>query len=166
MFRGMFERVRIMLRFKILASTIPLVLAAIFAGGGLTPAHQPCIAIGGSSVQLATAPWQAQSYVAFTDDPARATVRVQIVDTPETADFAIADDIDNAAETGCGVQAATRLIGIANVGSSSEPVIYLSRDIEPDYRIYVHSTRVTPRDAAALIVGANNGHRRIAAAAL
>lgn len=155
-----------MLRFKILASSIPLVLVAMFAGGGLTPAAQPCIAIGGVAVQLATAPWQAQSYVAFTEDPARATVRVRIVETPETADFTVADDVDNASETGCGATAATRLIGVTAGISVSEPVIYLSRDGEADYRIYVASSRVTPRDAAALIVGANGGHRRIAAAAL
>lgn len=159
-------RVRIMLRFKILASSIPLVLAAMVAGGGWVPANPPCIAIGGISVQFAAVPWQAQFHVAFTDDPARATVRVQIVDTPDSADFTIADDIDNASESGCGVTAGTRLIGIAGGVSASEPVIHLSRDGDADYRIYVRSSRITPRDAAALIVGAGGGHRRIAAAAL
>ena len=155
-----------MLRFKILASTLPLVVAMFFARGEWIPASQPCIMIGETSVQLATMPWQAQMKVAFTDDPSRATVRVQIVETPDTADFAVADDVENTSETGCSVTAATRLIGISSAATVSGPVIYLTRDDDADYRIYVHSKRVTPRDAAALLVGARDGHRRIAQAAL
>ena len=162
----MFERVRIMLRFTILASSVPLLLASFFARHEFLPASQPCIAIGDTSVQLAAAPWQAQFNVAFTDNPARATVRVQIVDTPETADFAIADDIDIASETGCNATAATRLIGISTEAAESEPVIYLTREDDADHRIYVRSAHVTPRDAAALIVGASGGHRRMAQARL
>ena len=152
-----------MLRLKILASSVPLMLAAFLSHGEWLPASQPCIAVGGTAVQLATMPWQAQTHVAFTDDPARATVRVQIVDTPETADLTIADDVDNASEIGCGATYATRLIGIANAVPASEPVIYVSRDGRADYRIYVRSTSVSARDAAALIVGANGGHRIAAA---
>ncbi len=162
----MYEWVRIMLRFTILASSVPLFLAAFFARHEFPPANQPCIPVGETSVQLASAPWQAQFNVAFTDNPARATVRVQIVDTPETADFAIADDADAASETGCEATAATRLIGISSAAAASEPLIYLTRDADADYRIYVSSARVTPRDAAALIVGASGGHRRMAQAAL
>ena len=155
-----------MLRLKILASTVPLMLAAFLARGEIQPANQPCITVGETSVQLATAPWQTQSSVAFTDNPAYATVRVQIVDTPEIADFAIADDVDSTSETGCSANASTRLIGISTQANASEPVIYLSRDDDADYRIYVRSKSITPRDAAALLVGANGGHHRIAQASL
>lgn len=155
-----------MLRFKILASSVPLLLAAVFARGEIWPASQPCIAIGETRVQLATSPWQAQASVAFTDDPARATVRVQIVDTPDTADFAIADDADTTSEASCNATAATRVIGISTDAAAAAPLIYLSRDGGADYRIYVRSGSVTPRDAAALIVGANGGHRRVADVAL
>lgn len=162
----MFERVRFMLRFKILASTLPLIFTVFFARGEWIPASQPCIMIGETSVQLATMPWQAQMKVAFTDDPSRATVRVQIVETPDSADFAVADDVENTSETGCRVTAATRLIGISSDATKSGPIIYLTRDNDADYRIYVHSKSVTPRDAAALLVGASDRHRRIAQAAL
>lgn len=154
-----------MLRLKILASTIPLLLAAIFARGDFAATH-PCIAIGEGSVQIATAPWQAQSTVAFTDDPAQATVRVQIVDSAEVADFAVVDDIDSAEAGACVVTAATRFIAISVTPASTRPLIYLSNEADADYRIFVQSRSFTPRDAAALIVGAHAGRDRMAQAAL
>ena len=66
-----------MLRFKILASAVPLFIAAIFARGELVPGPRPCIAIGEGSVQIATMPWQAELHVSFTQDPALATVRAR-----------------------------------------------------------------------------------------
>jgi hypothetical protein len=45
-------------------------------------------------------------------------------------------------------------------------VIYLSQTGPADYRIFVRSKTFTPRDAAALIVGASGGHRRLVAASL
>jgi hypothetical protein len=155
-----------MLRFKVLASTIPLLLAGIFAGSELVPAARPCISLGETSVQIAPGPWQASFNVSFTSDPSLATVRVQIVDDAGAADFAVVDDIDNLEVNGCEVTAATRFIAIAASASpsSAEPVIYLSPDDNADYRIFVKSKHFTPREAAALIVGAHGGHARIAAA--
>ena len=74
-----------MLRLKILASVVPLAVAAVFARGECcrpAPLHRD----SGTAVQLATAPWQAQLHVSFTDDPSLATVRVQISDNAEAAD--------------------------------------------------------------------------------
>ena len=154
-----------MLRLKILASTLPVLLAAFFARGDLATRH-PCIAAGGSSVQLATAPWQAQLHVAFTDEASRATVRVQIVDSAEAADFVVVDDVDSAEPNACAVTAATRFVAISESDSSPGPLIYLSADANADYRIFVRSRSFTPREAAALIVGAETRHGRMAQAAL
>ena len=85
-----------MLRFKILASTVPLLIAAFFARGELLPGPHPCIAIANASVEIAGLPWQADLHVAFTDDPKAATVRVQISESADTADFALVDDADSA----------------------------------------------------------------------
>ncbi|GAA3844568.1 hypothetical protein GCM10022626_11370 [[Pseudomonas] carboxydohydrogena] len=141
-----------------LASAIPLLAVGVLAGGQFTSASQPCIAIGHTSVQLATAPWQSPQHVSFTDDANRATVRVQLVDRPELADFAVADDVDASADAtptrkGCPITAATRYVTIAAHEKASEPVIYLSEQ-PGDYRLYVNSTRVSIRDAAALLIGA------------
>ena len=152
-----------MLRFKVLASAVPLLVAAVFARGDFLPGARPCIAIGEGSVQITSLPWQAQSHVSFTRDPALATVRVQIADSAEAADFSVLDDVDSAEANACEVNAATRFVAISGTPSASEPVIYLSPDGPADYRILVSSTRFTARDAAALIVGANGVPHRLAA---
>lgn len=152
-----------MSRFKIFASVVPLILAGVFARESLAPQSHPCIRIGNISVQMAAAPWQPQSRVSFTDNPAQATVRVQIVETPDNADFTIADDINGAEPDACAARAVTRYIGIAKAASALQPVIYLSR--EPgDFRIFVQSKTFSPQAAAALVVGAGDQHPRIAAA--
>ena len=157
---------RFKVRFKILASVIPLAVAAFFARGDLLPGARPCIAVADMSVQLTLLPWQAERHVSFTSDPALANVRVQISDSAEAADFAMVDDIDSGEAGACETSGATRLVAISASPSPSTPVIYLSPDGPADYRIFVRSKRFTARDAAALIVGANAGHRRLAAASL
>jgi hypothetical protein len=160
------ERVRIMLRFKILASAVPLLFAAVLARGELLPGPRPCIAIGDASVQITSIPWQAQLHVSFTDNPATATVRVQIADSAQTADFAVVDDLDSPEPGACGTDAATRLVAISANPSTSAPVIYLSPGGPADYRIFVRSKSFTAREAAALIVGASGGPSHLAAASL
>lgn len=154
-----------MLHLRMLASAIPLLAVGVLAGGQFTSASQPCIAIGHTSIQLATAPWQTRERVSFTDDASRATVRVQLVDRPELADFTVADDVDasdDAAPTrkGCPITAATRYVTIASHEKASEPVIYLSHQ-PSDYRLYVNSTKFSARDAAALLIGAAPQHGRL-----
>jgi hypothetical protein len=153
-----------MSRFKIFASVVPLILAGVFARESLSPEPQPCIRIGNIAVRMATAPWQSQSRVSFTNNPAEATVRVQIVDSPDNADFTVVDDIDGREPDACAAQAATRYIGIAKAASALQPIIYLSRE-PADFRIFVQSKTFSPQAAAALIVGAGDGRARVAAAA-
>jgi hypothetical protein len=155
-----------MLRFKILASAVPLIVVAVFARGGLLPGPRPCITIADTSVQITSVPWQAQLHVSFTSDPAAATVRVQISDSADAADFAVVDDVGSAEAGACNATAATRFVAISASRSVSAPVIYLSDNGPADYRIFVRSKTFTVRDAAALIVGASSGHRRLQAASL
>jgi hypothetical protein len=152
-----------MLRFKILASAVPLFIAALFARGELLPGAQPCIAIGEGSVQIASMPWQAELHVSFTDDPALATVRVQISDDAGAADFAVIDDVDSPDPGACQATATTRYVAISRNPSASDPVIYLSPDGPADYRVFVQSKRFSAREAAALIVGAGGDRHRLAA---
>ncbi len=122
-----------MLRLKILASVVPLMVVAVFARGGWSPGPHPCIAAGDASVEIASVPWHADLHVSFTDDPAAATVRVQMTDSAEAADFAVIDDIYNAqtgaAETGaCETTAPKLSVAVAASHSGAAPVIYLSTD--------------------------------------
>lgn len=155
-----------MLRMKILASVVPLAAAAVFARGEFLPGVRPCIEVGGTAVQLAASPWQAQLHVGFTNDPRLATVRVQISDSAEAADFTVIDDIDEAEAGACEGNAVPQLVAISRNPSASDPVILLSQDGSSDYRIFVQSRTFSARDAAALIVGALGGRRRLEAASL
>jgi hypothetical protein len=154
------------MRFKILASVVPLIALTVLARGGLLPGPRPCIAVGDTPVQIAAMPWQAELHVSFTDDPTLATVRVQISDSAEAADFVVIDDIDSSEAGACPANAATRQVAITASASMGEPVIYLSPEGPADYRVFVRSKTFSARDAAALIVGAGGEHRRLVAASL
>ncbi|CCE03029.1 hypothetical protein [Bradyrhizobium sp. STM 3809] len=147
-----------MLRFKVIVSAVPLIAAAVLARTELAPSPQPCIAVGADSVTLGAAPFHADLHVDFTDDPAQATVRVALAESPETADLVVVDDTPATDDQGCGLTAATKVVAIAAEPHLDAPLIYLIRDDAADgpadYRIYVRSSHVTAREAAALIVAA------------
>ena len=152
-----------MLRFKVLVSVIPLIAAAIFARVEFFASPRPCIAVGSDSVQIATLPFHADLHVAFTDDPAQATVRVAISEDAASADFAVIDDSVGTDEGSCAATPATQFIAISAQPISRAPVIYLSHDGgRADYRIFVRSKRMTDREAAALIVGAHGKPSKLA----
>jgi hypothetical protein len=153
-----------MLRIGILASAVPLLVAGLFAHSELMPGPRPCIEAGGASLQIAEAPWHADLHVTFTEVPDTATVRVQIVDSAETADFVMVDGPDSTDANACG--GAPRFVAISAYPSASEPIIYLSTEGGADYRIFVRSKTFSLREAAALVVGANAGRARMAAASL
>lgn len=155
-----------MLRFKILASVIPLLAAAAFARGEIGSVSHPCIALGETSVELTSLFRTAGMHVAFTEDPARATVRVQITDDAGAADFAVVDDGLGSEQESCRANPSTRLVSIAAQPVDGGQVIYLSNEGPADYRIYVRSRTFSQREAAALIVGARGGHRHLQAASL
>jgi len=159
-----------MLHLKFVASVVPFMALAAFVHGTPGSASHPCIAFGDTSVELASLPWSlsgaAQSQVAFTDDPARATVRVQVTDDADSADFVVVDDRPGSEADSCQASAASRLVAISAHPTGNSPVIYLSNEGPADYRIYVRSKTFSPRDAAALIVGAGEGAHHAQAASL
>jgi hypothetical protein len=155
-----------MLRLKVLVSAVPLAIVALFAHGGLLGGPRPCIEVAGTSVQIAALSWQAHRHVSFTDDPGRATVRVQISDNAEAADFTVIDDIDTPEASACESNAPPRLVAISRSPSGHDPIIYLSRDGPADYRIFVSSKSFSLLDAAALIVGARGERHPVQAASL
>ncbi|MDF0496121.1 hypothetical protein [Bradyrhizobium yuanmingense] len=155
-----------MLRFKFLASAVPVLAAAVFARAEIGSVSHPCIALGDTSVELTSLFWTAGVHVAFTDDPAQATVRVQITEDADAADFAVVDDGLGSEPDTCQASPSTRLVSIAAQPVDGGQVVYLSSEGPADYRIYVRSKTFSPREAAALIVGARGGHGRFEAASL
>jgi hypothetical protein len=146
-----------MLRFRILASVVPLAIAAFLARGEIFADTRPCIAVADTSVQLTSLPWQSNLNVSFTSNPAKATVRVQVIDRAEAADFAVIDDGGNAEGNGCQSSRPPQLVSISKGFSATDPVIYLTHDGPADYRIFVQSKTFSMLDAAALVVGARGG---------
>lgn len=143
------------MRMTILASTVPLLLTGVVAGGELIPSASPCIAMGRASMQIATAPWQNPLHVSFTDDPEMATVRVQVVDTADLADFTVIDGALTAEADSCTVTRDTAFVSISDHhATDTDPVIYLSHEPGADYRVFVQSRAFSTKDAAALVVGA------------
>jgi len=161
-----FERVRIMLRFKVLFSVVPLMAAAVLARLELTPGPQPCVAVGSDAMRIATSPWHADLHVSFTDDPSLASIRVALTDSADTADFTVVDDSGDAEDSACAMTQATRFVLIADSPPDGATVIYLSQGGPAEYRIFVRSKRMTEREAAALIVGARGLPSRLADASL
>lgn len=155
-----------MLRFKILASVVPLLAAAVFARSEIGSVSHPCIALGEMSVELTSLFWTAGVRVAFTEDPRKATVRVQITDDADAADFTVVDDGLGSEPDSCQATPSSRLVSIAAQPVDGGPVIYLSTEGPADYRIFVRSRTFSQREAAALIVGARSGHRHLQAALL
>jgi hypothetical protein len=156
----------VMLRLKVLASSVPLIALAVVAGAQFFSTSHPCIAVDDTSVELSDLPWHADLHVAFTDDPAAATVRVGLADNPEAADFAVVDDITSADQSACAANPASRLVTVSAFPDRGEPVIYLAQDGPADFRIYVRSKNFSERAAAALVVGARSSHRPLQAASL
>jgi hypothetical protein len=155
-----------MLRLKVLASVVPLAIAAFFARDGLFPTSRPCIAIANTSVEMTDLPWHADLHVAFTEDPAAAAVRVRITENADAADFAIVDDAETAEAGACDANPATRAIWISDEAARGTLIIYLSHDGPANYRIFVRSKTFSQHDAAALVVGAGITGRTLQAASL
>jgi hypothetical protein len=147
-----------MLRFRILSSVVPLAVTAFLARGELFSDAHPCIAVADTSVQLTSLPWQSSFHVSFTSNPADATVRVQIIDSAEAADFAVIDGTEAAEGGACQTSQPPQLVSISRGFAASDPVIYLSQDGPADYRIFVQSKTFSMLDVAALIVGARSTH--------
>jgi hypothetical protein len=155
-----------MLRFPILASVVPLAVAAFLARGELFADTRPCIAVADTSVQLTSLPWQPSLHVSFTGNPDKATVRVQIIDSAEAADFAMIDGTEAAEGGACQTIQPPQLVSISRSISASDPVIFLTQHGPADYRIFVQSKTFSTVDAAALIVGARAGRPRAQSASL
>ena len=160
---------RFKLRYTILVSAVPLIAAAAFAGVEVFDSPRPCIAVGSETLEIGSEPWHADLHVSFTDDPALATVRVALTDNAAEADFAVIDDvqtgdIQQSEANACMATPTTQFVAVSAEPTRAGPVIYLAPDGPANYRIFVQSKRFTPRDAAALIVGARNARPQLAAA--
>ena len=161
------SKVGAVISFRVVVSVLPLVVLTGFAGSWAKPASQPCIATPSGALLFSSMPWRADIHVGFTDISSEATVRVQLVDQPDLADFVVTDDsvanVPDPSETDACEDAPSRIVTIDSHAQSGEPVIFLTSGAQDlasfggraDYRIFVQSTTWNAREAAAMIVAAH-----------
>ena len=81
----------------------------------------------------------------------RPDLRIKLVDRAEIADFALVDDAGGVAGGACRTAGALKTVKIVSGETSPDVTISVSREVDDaDFRLFVHSARVTHQDAAAL----------------
>jgi hypothetical protein len=148
-----------------LAAIVPVVLAGGIAQAVIPGPASPCIALQSSAVRFTALPWREGIRVAFTDNAAKASVSVQLVDDPLMADLAFADDAPAAEPSACLDPSTSRYVSITRAPEPGAPVIHLTDADDADYRIYLRSKSVTAQEAAAMLVAAMRDPLRVASTA-
>jgi hypothetical protein len=81
----------------------------------------------------------------------RPDLRIQLVDSVESADFAVVDDVGAARGSACSSTGLIKTVRVVADAGPADITISLSRDdADADLRLFVHSVRFGHRDVAAL----------------
>jgi hypothetical protein len=125
----------------------PAAAQTYFAGS-----QGPCFTAGTSTFQMSSTAFSPDYRVKIDSQVARPDLRMQLVDTPETADFVLVDDFTGAEANACKGSTPVKTIKVDSAEPSPDLTISLSNQAPraDDYKIYVHSARFSHRDAAAL----------------
>jgi hypothetical protein len=148
------------------ASLLLLLLMAIPLGAQTQlPASAPfCFTSGSATYRLSTGPQATDYTVRVADASANPDLRMQLVDDPAEADFVLVDDRQPGDGTPCAATAAMKTVRVAGPGTTADVTISLSADpgtaSGADYRLYVHSTRFSHAEAAALLAAMWKADRR------
>lgn len=111
-----------------------------------------CLSVGHTAYRAVPASERADYSVRVDMVAATADVRINIVDSPEKADFVFVDDADTPPPCPRG---ATRTVKVAT-GGADLVAGFTQVTAAADYRIYVRSRWLTPQTAAALIAAAHS----------
>jgi hypothetical protein len=132
-----------------------VVLAAVLAAPAAAYSYFPgepdaCFSSGSTTFRMASAGADADYRVRFAEPQTHADLRIQLMDSPEQADFVLVDDIGGT--SACRGAAAVKTVRIDAEATAPDVTVRLGADLAAaDYRIYVHSARFSARDAAALL---------------
>ncbi len=141
---------------------ILLMVAAIPAAAPPLPGSSPvlCFAVGSLTYQVVRKTAAADLRVRIDDRAARPDVRMQLVDSIESADFAVVDDIGAAPSGTCSTLGSIKTVRTVADGDPADIIVSLSRDdADAGLKIYVHSLRFGHRDAAALFAAMRHYER-------
>jgi hypothetical protein len=130
--------------------------AQTFGPGTSGPA---CLVIGNTTYRLA-APGARTDYTVRIDSSAPAPdIRIELTDTPDTADLVLVDD--GAPPTACRGGAAVKNVKIDAEATAPDVTIGFAALAAPaDYRIFVRSDGVEPMAAAALFAASRTAARK------
>ena len=135
-----------------------LVLVAVIAvpaaaHSTFSPAPNLCIASGTATYRLAPTAASPDFRVRIELAAQHPDLRIQLTDSPEMADFVIADDFSASSEsTACRTTIPAKTVKVDAETQTPDIVVNLAADMaDPDYRVYVRSVRHSSQDAAALL---------------
>ncbi len=135
----------------VLAAAIP----ATTAGSFFAPSERPCLVAGASGYRISDSA-AADLTVRIDNAAENPNLRMQLVDDAAAADFVLVDDGDTGACT-----ADVHSIRLDPAAAKADLTVVLSRT-PAAYKIYVHSSRFSQRDAAALFAAIWQNAGRIA----
>ena len=117
------------------------------------PQDEFCFASGSSTYRLMQQASSPDFRIKIDNAARRPDLRMQLVDRPEIADFVLTDGYyDTAPGNACKSPAPVKTIKLDNETLKADVTVSLAKgDTFPDYKIYVHSTRFSHRDAAAML---------------
>lgn len=115
-----------------------------------TPSKAPCLTLGAATYQLLPNSPSPDYRVKIERAAAHPDLRMQMVERPDIADLVITDEED--AQDGVCAAPAVKSIRVDAHEARPDVVVGMADDGQAaDYRIYVHSSRFSPDDAAAMM---------------
>jgi hypothetical protein len=139
-----------------LAMAIP---AAAHTFGFSPSSQQACLAIGHTTWRFAGT--AAADVMVRIDSATQApSLRIQLAETPEAADFVLVDD---RAPPDCRATPNARTVGVVRgEGPANLVIAFTTKSAPADYRLYVRSRWIAPETAAALFAAANRPAQKLA----
>jgi hypothetical protein len=110
-----------------------------------------CFTNGSVTYQLAPGASAPDFRVRIDNGAPQPDLRVRLVDHADLADFSLVDDVGAPARDTCATAGDLRTVKIVKPGDKGDMTINVGREVhQADFTLFVHSTRVTHYDAAAL----------------
>ena len=132
------------------------------AFGAFAPKDNSCFASGSATYRIASGTAAADFRVRIVGAASHPDLRMRLVDRPEAADFVLVDDFSGSPADLCRAADDVKTVRLDAGAAHPDVTVALSGDDGPaDYKLYVHSARVSQRDAAALLAAMWSAeHRR------
>ena len=130
-----------------------LIVIGVPAGANtfIGPAAEKCFASDSAIYRLTSVAGSADTTVRIAGNVTATDVTMEVIDSPELADFILVDDNENADACGHNRRTPARIIRLDAAASRPDLTVGLAAEGAPaDYRIYVRSATFSIEEAAAL----------------